>query len=43
MKENLVVLLNSFQKKTEKTPKKELNQAEKIKKKYFKEKEEGLR
>jgi phage-related protein len=39
----LVVLLNGFQKKTEKTPKKELNQAEKIKKKYFKEKEEGLR
>src|SRR5437868_1111728 len=30
----LIVLLNGFQKKTEKTPKKELNQAEKIKKKY---------
>ena len=35
----LVVLLNGFQKKTRKTPKKEIELAEKLKKEYFDEKE----
>jgi Phage-related protein len=35
---NLVILLNGFQKKTQKTPKKEIELAEKLKKKYFNEK-----
>ena len=35
----LVVLLNGFQKKTKKTPKKEIEMAEKLKKEYFNEKE----
>ncbi|MCK9398724.1 MAG: type II toxin-antitoxin system RelE/ParE family toxin [Bacteroidales bacterium] len=35
----LVVLVNGFQKKTQKTPKKEIELAEKIKKQYFDEKE----
>ena len=34
-KENLVVLFNGFQKKTQKTPTKELEKAEKIMKEYF--------
>ena len=33
--ENLVVLINSFQKKSQKTPKKELELAKKLKKQYF--------
>jgi len=33
---NLVVLLSGFQKKTQKTPKKEIKKAEKLKKEYFK-------
>ena len=35
---NLVVLTNCFLKKTQKTPKKEINKAEKLKKEYFTEK-----
>ena len=35
---NLVILANGFQKKTQKTPKKEIELAEKLKKKYFDEK-----
>mgnify|MGYP001190416701 FL=1 len=34
-KGNLVILINSFQKKTQKTPKKEIALAEKLKKQYF--------
>ena len=37
-KGNLVILVNGFQKKTQKTPKKEIELAEKLKKKYFDEK-----
>lgn len=36
-KGNLIVLLNGFQKKTQKIPPKELNKAEKILKEYFNE------
>ncbi len=36
--ENLVILINCFVKKTNKTPKRELKLAEKLKKQYFKEK-----
>lgn len=39
-KGNLVVLFNGFQKKTQKTPIKELNKAEKIMEEYFKEQKE---
>jgi len=35
---NLVILLNGFQKKTQKTPKKEIKLAEKLKKEYYEEK-----
>jgi len=35
---NLVILANGFQKKTQKTPKKEIEIAKKLKKKYFDEK-----
>ncbi len=35
---NLVILFNGFQKKTQKTPKKEIEMAEKLKKEYFDEK-----
>lgn len=35
---NLVILLNGFQKKSQKTPKKEIELAEKLKKEYFNEK-----
>jgi len=35
---NLVVLLNGFQKKTQKTPKKEIKLAERLKKEYYDEK-----
>jgi len=38
-KEKLIILLNGFQKKTQKTPKKEIELAEKLKKQYFNEKE----
>ena len=38
-KGNLVVLFNGFQKKTQKTPKNEIELAEKLKKEYFNEKE----
>jgi len=37
---NLVVLSNGFQKKSRKTPKKEIAKALRIKKEYFDEKEE---
>lgn len=37
-KENLVILLNGFQKKTQKTPKGEIEMAEKLKKQYHEEK-----
>ena len=40
-KGNLVVLFNGFQKKTQKTPKKEIEKAMTIMKEYFKIKEEG--
>ncbi len=36
---NLVILLGGFQKKTQKTPKKEIQKAEKLKKEYFENKE----
>ena len=39
-KGNLVILVNGFQKKAQKTPKKEIELAEKLKKKYFDEKSE---
>ncbi len=32
---NLVILLSGFQKKTQKTPKKEIKQAERLKKEYY--------
>lgn len=38
---NLIVLVNGFQKKTQKTTKKEIELAEKLKKQYFAEKEEN--
>ena len=34
-KENLIVLFNAFQKKSQKTPKQEIEMAEKLKKEYF--------
>lgn len=37
-KENLVIIINGFQKKAQKTPKSEIDIAEKIKKHYFNEK-----
>lgn len=37
----LIVLINGFQKKTQKTPKKEIEKAERLKKEYFNEKEES--
>ena len=37
-KGKLIVLLNGFQKKTQKTPRKEIELAEKLKKEYFNEK-----
>jgi phage-related protein len=37
-KGNLVILLNGFQKKTQKTPKNEIELAEKLKKEYFEQK-----
>jgi phage-related protein len=37
----LVILLNGFQKKTQKTPKSEIALAEKLKKEYFEEKRMG--
>ena len=38
-KERLVILINGFQKKTQKTPSKEMKLAEKLKKQYFNEKD----
>jgi putative component of toxin-antitoxin plasmid stabilization module len=38
-KGKLIILLNGFQKKTQKTPKNELELAEKLKKQYFDEKD----
>jgi phage-related protein len=35
---NLIILLNGFQKKTEKTPKNEIDKAERLKMKYYEEK-----
>ena len=40
-KGHLIVLFNAFQKKTQKTPGKELNQAKKLQKEYFKRKEQN--
>jgi phage-related protein len=37
-KENLIILLNAFQKKTNKTPKNEIEKAERLKQKYYEEK-----
>ena len=37
-KEQMIVLINGFQKKSQKTPKKEIEMAEKLKKQYFDEK-----
>ena len=39
-KGSIVVLFQGFQKKTQKTPQKEIKMAEKLKKQYFKEKED---
>ena len=39
-KGKLIVVLNAFQKKSQKTPKKEIELAEKLKKEYFKQKNE---
>ena len=36
---NLIILMNGFQKKTQKTPKREIELAERLKKEYFDEKE----
>lgn len=36
---NLIVLMNAFQKKTQKTPRREIKKAEQLKKKYYNEKE----
>ena len=38
-KGNLIILVNGFQKKTQKTPKNEIELAEKLKKQYFNEKD----
>ena len=38
---NLVVLFNGFQKKSQKTPKKEIEKAMRIKQEYFEQKEKG--
>ena len=38
-KGNLIILMNGFQKKSQKTPLREIKFAEKIKKQYFEEKE----
>lgn len=38
-KEQLVILINGFQKKTQKTPRKEIEKAEKLKRQYYDEKE----
>jgi phage-related protein len=35
---NLIILLNGFQKKTDKTPKNEIEKAERLKKRYYEEK-----
>ncbi|MGV6829821.1 MAG: type II toxin-antitoxin system RelE/ParE family toxin [Flavobacteriales bacterium] len=40
-KGKLVVLFNGFQKKTQKTPKKELKKAKKLMKSYFEQKDKG--
>jgi phage-related protein len=37
-KGNMVILLNGFQKKTQKTPRREIELAEKLKKQYYEEK-----
>ena len=39
-KGNLIILLNGFQKKTEKTPKTEIERAERLMKKYYEERNE---
>lgn len=39
-KGNLIILVNGFQKKTQKTPKKEIELAEKLKKQYFDEQQD---
>ena len=40
-KGNLIILFNGFQKKTQKTPKKEIEKAQRVKKEYFMQKEKG--
>jgi len=40
---NLVILFNGFQKKTQKTPKKEIERAERIKEEYFEYKKKGIK
>lgn len=40
---NLVVLFNGFQKKSQKTPKKEIDKAMRIKQEYFEHKKKGNR
>ncbi len=40
---NLVVLFNGFQKKTQRTPKKEIEKAIRIKEKYFENKKKGIK
>jgi phage-related protein len=40
---NLVVLFNGFQKKTQKTPKKEIEKAKRIKEEYFEYKKKGIK
>ncbi len=39
-KGNLIILLNGFHKKTEKTPKNEIERAERLKQKYYEERNE---
>lgn len=39
-KGNLIILLNGFQKKTQKTPKSEISMAEKLKAQYYAEKKQ---
>lgn len=39
--DSLVILFNGFQKKTQKTPKQQIERAKKLMKEYFNEKENG--
>ena len=40
--EKLVILLNAFRKKTQKTPRKEIELAKRLKKEYYEDKEQNL-